>query len=39
VERQLDVSRLDGGSYRLDVIVTDRSGNVTVRQSTMLLLK
>ena len=39
VERQLDVTRLGGGSYRLDVVVAVRSGTVSVRQSAMLYLK
>jgi hypothetical protein len=39
VEKELDVSRLDGGSYRLEVQLTDAAGALTVRQSAMLYLK
>ena len=39
VERQLDVTHLAGGSYRLDVVVSDRSGTAPVRRSAMLYLK
>jgi hypothetical protein len=39
VERQLDVSHLGSGSYRLEVIVTDRGGAVRAKQSARLLLR
>ena len=39
VERGLDVSRLQSGSYRLDVVISDRGGSVLARKSAILHLK
>ncbi|MEO5799138.1 MAG: hypothetical protein ABIZ70_12790 [Gemmatimonadales bacterium] len=39
VERELDVSRLDGHRYRLEVAVSDGAGSVRVRQAVRIELK
>ncbi|MES2304102.1 MAG: hypothetical protein V4558_01270 [Gemmatimonadota bacterium] len=37
--RELDISRLDKGAYRLEVVVRDRKAGVTLRRTVPLLLR